>query len=76
MFVALHETVHAIKQHRPPNEISEEENNLQESEADDLALDWLNAHIRMRNNPHLKEFTKEELAVAKEKNMKKLEALQ
>ena len=41
MFVCLHETVHAIKQHMPPNEITPEENEAQEAEADRLALELL-----------------------------------
>src|SRR5262245_55691294 len=38
MFVCLHEAVHAMMQHRPPNEITPEENKAQELEADELAL--------------------------------------
>ncbi len=75
-FVALHEVVHAIRQHKPPNEISEEANNAQETEADALALEWFNAYIKRTKNPYLKEFTKEELAVATKKNTEKLKALQ
>jgi hypothetical protein len=76
VFAALHEVVHAIKQHRPPNEISEEANKAQEAEADALAFEWFNAYIKRRKSAHLKEFTREELEAAKKKNAPKLQALQ
>jgi hypothetical protein len=76
VFAALHEVVHVIKQHKPPNEISEDTNNAQEAEADALAFKWFNAYIKRTKNPYLKEFAKEELTVATEKNSEKLKALQ
>ena len=68
MFVCLHETVHAIKQHRPPNEITPEENQAQESEADRLALQWINDYLRERNNPHMPLLTSEEIERAQARN--------
>jgi hypothetical protein len=76
VFVALHETVHAIKQHEPPNEISVEANNAQEAEADAFAFEWFNGYIERKNNPHLIHFTPQELAAATQRNAVKLQALQ
>ena len=68
MFVCLHETVHAIKQHRPPNEITQEENEAQESEADQLALQWINDYLREQNHPDMPLLTEEEIEVAQARN--------
>jgi hypothetical protein len=76
IFVALHEFVHVIKQHQPPNEISEEANNAQEAEANDLAFEWFNGYIETLNHPDVPEFTEAELVAAQKKNKTKLEALQ
>ncbi len=76
VFVALHETVHAIKQHEPPNEISVEANNAQEAEADALAFEWFNAYVARKNNRHFTNFTARELAAAAHRNAAKLRALQ
>ena len=73
---ALHETVHAIKQHKPPNEISVEANTAQETEADALAFEWFNAYVERKNNPNFKKFTTDELHAATQKNAVKLQALQ
>lgn len=76
IFAALHEIVHVIKQHQPPNEILEKANKAQEEEADTLAFEWFNAYITRVNNSHLKEFTRQELDEATKKNAVKLQALQ
>jgi|ERR1700733_13633725 len=68
MFVCLHETVHAIKQHRPPNEITLEENEAQEAEADQLALRWINYYLKERNHPDMPPMTEEEIERAQVRN--------
>ena len=68
MFVCLHETVHAIKQHRPRNEITQEENEAQESEADELALQWINDYLRERNHPDMPLLTTKEIEAAQARN--------
>lgn len=68
LFAALHEVVHVIKQHKPPNEISKEENDAQEAEANDTALEWYNDYVRCLKNPHLGELTKQEIASIQEHN--------
>lgn len=68
VFVVLHEVAHAICRHRPPNEISPEENAAQEAEADRLAFRWFNEFLRERNHPDLPEFTEEELKRAQAAN--------
>lgn len=42
MFVVLHEIVHAVKKHKPPNTITEQEIEAQEKEANEIALQWYN----------------------------------
>jgi hypothetical protein len=68
MFVCLHETVHAIRQHRPPNEITPEENDAQEAEADQLALQWMNDYLKERNHPDIPLLTQEEIERAQARN--------
>jgi len=68
MFVCLHETVHAIKQHRPPNEITPEENEAQELEADQLALQWINDYLKERNHPDMPPLTRAEIERAQARN--------
>jgi hypothetical protein len=70
MFAALHEAAHAIKQHRPPNEISTEENRAQEDEADALAFEWFNEYIANRNNKYLRPQTEDEVEKAQERNQR------
>lgn len=68
IFAALHEVAHAIKQHKPPNEISDEDNKAQENEADDLAYRWYNGYVRSRGNAHLPELTRVEVERAQAAN--------
>ena len=68
MFVCLHETIHAVKQHRPPNEITPQENEAQESEADRLALQWINDYLKQRNHPDMPPLTQEEIERAQARN--------
>jgi hypothetical protein len=64
VFAALHELAHVVRQHKPPNEITADENRAQEAEADELAFGWFNAYIRRRKHPDLGEFTRKELNAA------------
>lgn len=61
MFVCLHETVHAIRQHGSPNEITAEENDAQEAEADRLALQWINDYLKERSHADMPLMTEEEI---------------
>ncbi len=75
----LHEVLHAIKKHKSPkfDELTPEENEAQEAEADAIALEWFNEHVKARNNQYLKPITREEIEQAQSKNqalMKKLHA--
>ena|SRR5258706_14817239 len=74
VFVVLHEIAHAVRQHQPPNEISEHENATQEAEAHALAFQWFNNYIRERNHPDLLEFGEEELTEAQEANQRAMRA--
>jgi hypothetical protein len=53
---------------RPPNEISPEENEAQESEADRLALQWINDYLKERNIPDIPPLTREEIERAQARN--------
>jgi|SRR6267378_5662071 len=64
-FGVLHEVAHAFRQHRLPSEISQEENEHQEAEADELAFEWFNGSLQAKANPMLPPFTRKELAKAK-----------
>jgi hypothetical protein len=70
IFVDLHEVAHAILNHRSPllDNLTEEENEAQEKEADDLAIAWFNAHVQARNNQYLKAISLDEIATAKAEN--------
>ena len=77
IFTVLHEVVHAIKKHRSPkfDNLTAEENQAQEDEADKIAFEWFNEHIKERNNPYLKAITKEEINAMQAKNQTLMENL-
>jgi hypothetical protein len=77
IFVVLHETAHAIKKHRSPkfDALSPEENKIQEEEADQLAYEWFNQHIKELTNEHLQAITPEEVKEAKQKTQEQMKKL-
>jgi hypothetical protein len=75
-FVVLHEVAHAVRDHRPPNEISREENQAQEDEANALAFEWFNAYLHANAAKGLVQYTLEELATAQEQMRAKMLAAQ
>lgn len=79
IYVVLHELAHAIRKHKSPvfDNLSKDESEAQEKEAEDLAMSWFNEHVAKRNNKYLFPITKEEIEFAKNKNqeiMKKMRA--
>ena len=77
IYVVLHEASHAIRKHKSQkfDGLTTEEDKAQEAEADEIALEWFNEHVKARNNEYLKPITREEIEQAKSKNqalMKKL----
>jgi len=77
IYAVLHEIAHAIGAHRSPllDNLTKEECEAQEKEADELAIKWFNDHVAKRNNEQLLPITKGEIKEAQEKNqiiMKKL----
>ena len=74
IFSVLHEIAHVFKKHRFEN-LTYQENQAQENEADKLAISWFNDHIKLINNPCLKIITFEEINTVKEKNQKLMEKL-
>ena len=77
IFVVLHEVAHAIKKHKSPvfDDLTLEKIQAQEEEADKIALDWFNQHIKERDNPYLKPLTKEEIEAEMEKNRELIKKL-
>jgi prophage antirepressor-like protein len=77
IYVVLHEVVHAIRKHKSPkfDNLTAEEDKVQEEEADKIALDWFNLYIKERNNPHLKPLTREEIKAEQEKNQELIKKL-
>jgi hypothetical protein len=70
IFAVLHEVAHAIRKHRSPrfDDLSKEENEAQEREADDLAYQWFNVHVKRQNNPYLLPLSADEVRMAQERN--------
>ena len=70
IYVVLHEIAHAIRAHSSPllDNLTKEDCEAQETEADELAMKWFNDHVEKRNNEHLLPITKEEIKEAQEKN--------
>jgi hypothetical protein len=77
IYVVLHEVVHAIKKHKSPifDNLTAEEVQVQEEEADEIALDWFNQHVEELNNPKLKPLTEEEIKIEQKKNQELMRKL-
>lgn len=75
-FVVLHEVVHAVRDHRPPSEITPQENQAQEDEANALAFEWFNGYLARQAKSEVELFTAAELAtIQTEMQAKMLAAL-
>jgi len=70
IFVVLHEVAHAVKRHKSPkfDKLTPEENRAQEDEANKIAMEWFNDHVKLRNNPSLKSITMDEINEMRKKN--------
>ena len=55
VFVVLHEIAHAYCDHKAPNDLNEVQSSLQENEADNIAFDWYNEHLKLVNQPLFEE---------------------
>lgn len=77
IFVVLHEVVHAVKRHRSPlyDSLTREEAATQEREADDLALEWFNAHITALRSPYLRPLTREDIDEAQARSRVAMDTL-
>ena len=73
IFCVLHEVSHAIKKHRSPlfDNLTPQEIEDQEQEADRTAISWFNSHIDNRQHPDLMQITDKEIEKQKEINQKK-----
>ena len=63
-FTVLHEVAHAVRDHMPPNEITQAENQAQEDEANALAFQWFNEYLATKAANGLSPYTLDELAKA------------
>jgi hypothetical protein len=74
IYVVLHEVAHAVRKHRSPlfDNLSKEECENQEKEANDLAMTWFNDHVGKLNLPCI---TKEEINEAQEEQQKIMKKL-
>jgi hypothetical protein len=72
IFAVLHEVAHAVKKHRSPSldNLTVEEDQEQEKEADQLAMSWFNEHVKEQNIEELKPITLDEINRAKKINNK------
>ena len=70
IFAVLHEVAHAILKHRSPrfDDLSKEENDAQEREADEMAYQWFNDHVKREDNPYLLPLSPDEVRKAEERN--------
>ena len=68
IYTVLHEVAHVIKKHRPPCELTRDQNAEQEREADKLAFEWFNAHIAELDNQYLTNLTDKEIKLAEKQN--------
>ena len=76
-FVVLHEVAYAVRDHRPPNEITPEQNQAQEDEANALAFEWFNGYLATKAQNGVALFTAAELAeIQKEMQARMQVALQ
>lgn len=77
IFVVLHEVVHAVKRHKSPkfDKLTPEENQAQEDEADKIAIEWFNNHVKSLNNPYLKPITMDEIKEMQQGNQELMKNL-
>jgi IrrE N-terminal-like domain len=73
-FVVLHEVAHAVCDHRPPNEITPEQNQAQEDEANALAFEWFNGYLATKAQTGVALFTAAELAAIQEEMQARMQA--
>lgn len=77
IYVVLHEVAHAIRKHKSPkfDDLTNDEYEAQEKEADELAMSWFNEHVAKRNNEYLLPITKQEIEAAQDKNKELMEKM-
>ena len=75
IFCVLHEVAHAVLKHYPPDEISNEENNEQEKQADNQALSWYNTYVLENSEKGYTTLTIDEIRMTQETYQKKLKSI-
>ena len=77
IYVVLHEVAHAIRKHKSPifDDITKDDIDAQEKEANTLAMSWFNEHVSNLNNESLLPITEQEIKEAQEKNQTVMEKL-
>ena len=74
IFAVLHEVAHALQKHRSPrfDALSKEENEVQEREADELAYQWFNDHVKRQDHPHLLPLSADEVRMVQKRNQERM----
>ena len=77
IYVVLHEIAHAINNHKSPkyDSLTKDEIDMQETEADEMALKWFNDHVSSQANPYMKLLSIEEIRTEMDKNKLLMEQL-
>jgi hypothetical protein len=77
IFTVLHEIAHATKKHKSKkfDNLTEQETQAQEDEANIMALEWFNQYVEEQDSPFLKPLTMEKIAIGKQKNVDLIEKL-
>ncbi len=70
IYVVLHEVAHAIKNHKSPifDRLTNDEYEIQEKEADELAMSWFNEHVTKANNKYILPIAQQEIEAAQASN--------
>ena len=72
IFCVLHEIAHVYLKHDSPNELTPDDNQNQENEADNLAMEWFNKYAINNASKGLNTITIEEIRVQQEINKNKV----
>ena len=72
IFCILHEIAHVICNHKPPDEISKEENMYQEKEATSRAIQWFNNYVKDKSSEGFKELNESEIQKQQDINQERV----
>jgi hypothetical protein len=70
-YVVLHEVAHALLKHKSPRNLTVEQNNEQENEADELAMSWFNEYLTSKEMELYSDTALKEAQIKVQKDRKK-----